>query len=166
MSVSFKPVSWNVMKLAAFGKRMLNLAPMAKEIETLIIQGNREGAMAGVDKNARAYAPLKPITVQTRRGDGPTLAPRGQTSRVVANFYCKATPSRGKLTVTAGWKGEDAEFLKYHQTGFVSRGGHKVPARNPNGIRPDTMVKIQNCIDRWFKFSAMSNIDIQSSDIA
>jgi phage gpG-like protein len=165
LSVSFKPVSANFLKLAGFAKRMMNLQPLAREVETILIQGNKAGALAGVDKLAKPYAPLKPITLQTRVGDGPPLAPRRASSRVVTNFYAEAKPSWGKLQVTAGWRGEDIQFLKYHMTGYKHyKSGNKVPARNPMGIRPETQNQISEAVKRFFRGTAKASFSTTATN--
>lgn len=158
--IEFEPIRRNALALAGYHARLLNLRPLARKIEQIVIEGNRRAAAAGLDKNDDAYAPLRPSTIATRGGSGPPLAPRGAGSRVVTNFVAKTSVRRGAITVTAGWQG-DTEWMQYHVTGYRHRSGTIVPARNPSGIRPLEMARIQAEVDRHFKFNARANFDVQ-----
>lgn len=158
-TASFKPVSYNLIKLAKFAKGLATLGSLGKEVCTVLVEENKYWALQGDDKDEKPYAPLKAITLKSRDGDGPPLAPKREASRVITNYYANNKTWRGKLNIQAGWKG-DVDFLKYHFTGYRSRAGNPVPARNPNAIRPQTLAKINTLVDEWFQNTAKAAFNV------
>lgn len=164
VKVDFKVVSTRLKDLKTFNKQVKNLSRLAEKMKRVIIEDNKKFALMGEDKRQRGYASLRPSTIETRAGDGPPLAPRRTNSRVVKRFYCDPVVSNGNITFRAGWRGGDVEWMKYHFTGYKHRSGRRVPARNPNGIRPETMTRLKKLASDHFKGLAKNTIRTTPND--
>jgi hypothetical protein len=130
----------------------------------VIVEDNRAGVLSGLDKDGNRMAKVtyrtgvarktrfrsgaamgKRTARFTRKGlsgseyqglTGPPLAPRGASSRVIANL--KRRPIRGKegvWTIACGWDGvvskRGTPFLPYH-----FNGAGRLPRRDLRGVRP------------------------------
>lgn len=127
----------------------LDLFEVCREIGDLIYQDNVTARLEGVDKDGQPFQPLAASTLaDERRGPGPPLAPKGLSSRVIANFEVEVSrDGDSAYRIEGGWPTFDKIF--FHVTGFQHAGGGWVPERNPWGIRPEAMVKIEDLFDTY-----------------
>ena len=121
-----------------------DLRPLAREIAETLVEGNREGLLAGSDADGDAMAELADSTYGRgdRGGLGPPTIPRFSGSRLIDRFRARVEPNasgRGSV-VRAGW--DDAPEVKYLRSGT-----RHMPARNPVGIRPATRAEIQQLVN-------------------
>jgi hypothetical protein len=119
-----------------------DLRPLAERIKQIIVEGNEQGLLAGLDADGKPFAPLADDTYARGRGGlGPALSPRFSASRFIDRFVVTIVPiPGGGLSIRASWPG--VPEVEFHRTGT-----RHMPARNPVGIRPETTVKIQRAID-------------------
>lgn len=158
VKADFKVVSTKLKDLKKFNQQIRKLDTLASKMRKVVVDDNRKFALLGIDKYERDYAELRPSTIRTRRGSGPPLAPRNGTSRVIRRFYCDYTTSNGQITLNAGWRGADVEWMKYHFSGYRHRSGYRVPARSANGIRPSTMRALKQLAENHFNGLAKNTL--------
>lgn len=94
----------------------------AKEVAELIREGNRIDRLRGVNPDGQS---LRPVTVRIRRyegASGPPLAPFGESSRSITQFYAREQSSDFGWTVTAGYRGNIARILRWHAEGRSGSG--------------------------------------------
>jgi hypothetical protein len=115
-------------QLSELARRCGNLSPLAAPVRQVLVDGNRERALAGTDAQGRAFAPVKASTRKTRGGPGPPLAPRGASSRIVTGYVVAVLAGVGRLTFTGSWPG--LPWVEYHRTGTK-----RMPRRDPFGFR-------------------------------
>lgn len=81
---------------------------------------------------------------------GPPLAPRGEESRVVANFVTRTHFEPGRTRVEAGWldvvSPKGTEFLPFHFSGT-----NRLPQRDLAGIRPWGQAAIFDALEIWIE---------------
>lgn len=128
----------------------LDMMPLAEDIEDFLKEDNRRARALGVDVDDKPLRELAPITIKTRHGDpfAEPLIPHDSLSRVSADFVTNSTAlSDGDAVVTGAWP--NTPFLHLHVTGYTSRGGNQVPARNIVGIRPSARLNIARMLFEW-----------------
>lgn len=123
-----------------------DLMPLALDLKEAIVQGNREGLLAGTDGDGVPFAPLKPSTYKRGRGGlGPPLIPRYNASQLIDRFRVEIQPGGVEgVRLKATWPG--VPQLKYFKTGTKH-----MARRNPSGIRPATRKKIEQIIVAYKK---------------
>ncbi len=158
MSVSGGGLDSLVRDLDDLDRKARDLAPLARRVASTLEAGNRAGAVAGVDKDGRAYEPIKDVTYALTkaftghdRAGGPPLASKGAGSRIVTDFTTSVVQiGVGHLLVVGEWP--NLPWLQYHQDGYTSRWGNPVPQRDPVGARPVTWEAIGDEVDRFLEF--------------
>jgi hypothetical protein len=119
------------------------LMPLALDIKQAIVEGNREGLLAGTDAGGAPMAELKESTVRERvrreGGFGPPTIPRNTSSQLIDRFRAEIEPAGEGFRIRAGWIG--VPQVKYFKTGT-----RNMVARNPVGIRPATRQKINELV--------------------
>lgn len=133
-------------------KRRLDLFDVTKQIRDVILEDNTTARLAGIDADGLATLPLSPATLaDPRRGPGPPLVPREVSSRAISNFEVDIQREGGtndnSYRIEAGWP--SFPQIQFHVTGYLHHGGSVVPARNPMGIRPEAMVRIEDLFDSY-----------------
>lgn len=120
-----------------------DLRPLAEDVAKAIVDGNREGLIAGTDADGRPMVELADSTYKRgREGLGPPTVPRFSGSQLIDRFEVKVEPSSGGkgFRINCGWRG--VPQVKYFKSGTKN-----MPARNPVGIRPETREKIRQIIN-------------------
>lgn len=106
----------------------------ADACEAALKRGNRDDRLRGVDRRGRPLVPLKSGRKGRYAGaKGPPLAPFGEASRSISQFFVRVTRRRAGWTMTAGFSGEGAEILGFHATGSGPN-----PVRDVFGVSPAT----------------------------
>jgi hypothetical protein len=145
----------------------------ARDIAAIVRAGNRRARLAGTDKDGRPMAPLRSARKGKYRGaSGPPLAPFGDKSRIIANFYAEESVSAGGgFEIRAGWRnvlsdpprGRGARgwinrkisrvtgrgrvpFLAYHFAGTPP-----MPKRDAAGIDPKTRAEVEARWRLWYR---------------
>jgi hypothetical protein len=124
-----------------------DLRPLAERIRQIIIDGNEQGLLAGLDADGVPFAELRESTIEGRvrreGGFGPPLVPRNSASRLIDGFRVVVEPtSDGGFSIRGSWPGVP-------QVEFFRTGTKNMVRRNPVGIRPETSEKIQAAIDEF-----------------
>jgi hypothetical protein len=152
-STTASGISGNLDEILAQLHRIQNpdLRPLAEQVAEVIVEGNRDGLLAGTDATGAPMAELADSTYRAtgmarRGGLGPPTVPRFSASSLIDRFKVSVdTNSSGKgFVIKAGWIGVE-------QVKFFASGTKYMPARNPVGIRPETRVKIQTVVDNFAK---------------
>lgn len=120
-----------------------DVKPLAELIGGALIQGNRDGLLAGTDGMGRPLAPLSATTIQ-RWGSHSPLLPNGENSPLIAGFTVQVETTPDGARITAGWNG--VPELPQLRTGTAT-----MPARDPVGIRPATRTAIQGIVSDFAK---------------
>lgn len=115
-------------RLSERARRCEDLSPLAAPVRDLVSQDNREAIMAGQDCDGHRVADLSPWTIATRKGTGPPRAPRGTSSRMVADLVVSVLSGVGRLSYTKSWP---MDWVRFHMDGT-----RKMPRRDPSGVRP------------------------------
>ena len=123
----------------------VDLAPLAATIRQILIDGNREGLLAGLDADGAPMAPLAPETIRSRRGGyGPPTVPRFGASGLIDRFNVDVTiGANGNFRIVAGWDGQ------VPQASYFNSGTSRMPRRKVSGIRPADRAKIQAALDEF-----------------
>jgi hypothetical protein len=122
-----------------------DLRPLAERIRLIIIEGNEQGLLAGLDADGQPFVELRESTIEGRvrreGGFGPPLVPRNSASRLIDGFRVTVEPtSDGGFSIKGGWPGvPEVEFFR--------TGTRHMARRNPVGIRPETQTRIQEAIN-------------------
>lgn len=119
-----------------------DLVPLALDIKQAIVEGNREGLIAGTNADGSRAADLEPSTIERgdRGGFGPPRVPRYAGSRLIDRFRVEVEPNAtGGFRINAGWVG--VPQVKYFRAGT-----RNMVARNPVGIRPATGKQIMDAV--------------------
>jgi len=159
VDVNFEPLKKKHVNLKQYQAKIKNPVALAETLKSRIIASNRARALKGNDHKGKPFAPLRPITLATRRGSGPPLAPMRGGSRIVKNFVVDYKISNGKITLTAGWR--DMDFMKYHITGYRHRSGRWVPARNANGVPRNLDKTMRADAKAFYKMDGKVNFKVQ-----
>jgi hypothetical protein len=87
---------------------------------------------------------------QYKKLTGPPLAPRGEESRVIANFATQTHFEPGRTRVEAAWldvvSPKGTPFLPFH-----FEGSGRLPQRDLAGIRPWGQAEIFNALENWIE---------------
>lgn len=116
---------------------------LALDLKEVIVAGNREGLLAGLDADGVEMAELEESTIKRGRGGyGPPTIPRYSASQLIDRFRVEIMPSaQGGVRLQAGWDG--VPQVKY----FNKPGGTKwMKQRRVSGIRPATRARIGEII--------------------
>lgn len=159
LEISFDPFKKAHANLKQYKQKIANPAVLANTLQQRMIASNKARALKGNDKDGKPFAPLRPITLATRRGPGKPLSPRGSSSRIIANFYCNYRIVNGKIQLTAGW--DNMDFMKYHITGYRHRSGRWVPARNANGVPANLKKTMLRDAKEFYKLDGTVKFNIQ-----
>jgi hypothetical protein len=118
-----------------------DLRPLAETVRQIIVDGNEQGLMAGLDADGVPFAELKDRTYEARRGGmGPPLIPRFSASQLIDRFRVVVeTTSDGGFIIRGSWPG--VPQVEFFRTGTVH-----MAKRNPVGIRPETRARIQQAV--------------------
>lgn len=148
-------------------------ADCARDVAAIVRAGNRRARLGGIDKDGRSLTPLKSERTGKYRGaSGPPLAPFGERSRIIANFYAipRSAPGGG-WEITAGWRNVLSDpprgrglsgflrrtisratgsgrvpFLAYHFAGTPP-----MPRRDCAGIDPTTRAEVEARWRLWYQ---------------
>jgi hypothetical protein len=123
-------------RLQDIARRCGDLSPLREPIRKILIEGNRQRALAGVDAQGRPFAPLAASTLRYRSGKGPPLAPRFAGSREITGYVLDVQAGVGRLSFAASWPGQP--WMEYHATGT-----RYMPKRSPYGFRQVDLDKIR-----------------------
>jgi hypothetical protein len=123
-------------RLSDIARRCGDLSPIKEPVRKILVEGNKARALAGVNAQGQAFAPLAASTLRYRRGTGPPLAPRGTQSRVVTQYVVNVTAGVGRLSFTGAWP--SVHFMEFHATGT-----RYMPRRDPYGFRQVDLDKIR-----------------------
>lgn len=126
-------------RIADLARNAADLSPLRDPVRTILVQGNRERALAGTDAQGRRFAPLASSTLKRRKGSGPPLAPRREASRVVTGYSVNVQAGPGRLTFAASWPGQP--WMEYH-----ARGGGRLPRRDSYGFRQQELEKVKDLL--------------------
>lgn len=145
----------------------------ARDVAAIVRAGNRRARLAGTDKDGRPMAPLRSKRTGKYKGaSGPPLAPFGERSRIVANFYAdESVAPGGGWEIRAGWRNVLSDpprgrgfrglvrrtfgrafntgrvpFLAYHFAGTPP-----LPRRDAAGIDPKTRDEIEARWRLWYR---------------
>ena len=127
---------------ALFGRmRLMDLKPLALQIEKRLVEGNHEGLDAGTDAQGATFAPLAPSTLKDRRrGAGGPMIPVSPGRRFIEGFQSTTEP-RGDhaYAVVGSWDG----VSRFHRVSARIPGSdRRRPARDVVGVRPATWALI------------------------
>jgi hypothetical protein len=144
-------------------------------LERLAWEDNRDGLLAGKDKDGVPFVPIKESTRRTRRSatgtadpDAPPLIPARERSRAIANYQVASLrKSRASWVILGQWlnvlSAKGVPFLPYHFSGTKGRQrrnakGHfmagfigRLPKRDADGIRPEGREKIRGALRDWLR---------------
>jgi hypothetical protein len=121
------------------------LDDLMQRIAAILKEDNAAAVLAGTDRHGQPLAPLRPSTLERRKGDGPPLAPLGGGSRVATQYVTThEINSENDQSVYAGWSMPD--WLWAHLQGNESR---NLAQRDIGGIRPATWDRITRAVDEW-----------------
>jgi hypothetical protein len=114
---------------------------LALDLKEVIVEGNREGLLAGLDADGVPMAELKESTIKRGRGGfGPPTIPRYSASQLIDRFRAEIGPTaNGGVRIKAYWDGVP-------QVQFFKTGTRDMARRNPSGIRPATRERIGEII--------------------
>jgi hypothetical protein len=123
-----------------------DLYPLALDLKEAIVEGNREGLLAGLDADGVPMAELKESTIRRGRGGfGPPTIPRYSGSQLIDRFRAEIQPTaEGGVRIKANWDGVP-------QVQFFKTGTRDMARRNPAGIRPATRERIGEIIAAFKK---------------
>ncbi|WP_422929040.1 hypothetical protein [Singulisphaera sp. PoT] len=130
-------------RLAALDFQLADFTHLGARLQNIFIESNRDRSTQGVDRDDVEFAPLnwgQPLTpkeYRKRGGMGPPLLPRGEASREISDFAVEIQIGLFNLEVRGHWP--NSPWMNYHVSGFTSRGGNSVPARNPAGLVPNAL---------------------------
>jgi hypothetical protein len=110
--------------------RIQNPQGITENLRAFFLDSKRRQLLHGVDENGVPFAPLADSTLKRRHGNGPPLAPQGESSEIITRMQVTVTPEPHQVQVTIRWPGLD--WVKYHVTG-----GRHLPKRNPAGFSQD-----------------------------
>lgn len=136
----------------------LDMLPLAEDIETFLRSDNKAARALGLDVEDKPLKELAPITIKTRHGDpfAEPMIPHYDLSRVSQDFETHSTSlDDGDAVVTGAWP--NTPFLYLHVSGYTSRGGNPVPARNIVGIRPSARLTIARMLFDWVESKVESD---------
>jgi hypothetical protein len=151
----------------------LDATPLMLSWMQIIESDNRQGVMAGIDKDG---VPMAPVTYRPRgapkrhlrrkvgaynpgvggnlssseyrRLGGPPLAPRGTGSRVITNLLTGHGREGDQWYALGYWEGvvspKGNPFLRYHFTG-----AGRLPRRDLRGLRPTGRAKALTALTAW-----------------
>jgi hypothetical protein len=115
------------------------MAAFRDGVKKAVVEGHKEGILAGTDKMGRRLAPLAPSTLKNRKGTGPPLAPQFAAARVISSLQVDWQRASGISVMVAKFVGMDSKagrpFMQYHMTGAPAV---NLPKRDVGGIRPKT----------------------------
>jgi hypothetical protein len=121
------------------------VAPLLNTWKQLVIEDNKNGVLAGTDKDGKPAPPVKP---RKGRGNGPRLAPRGVSSAVISKFEVRTDATA--RSITAGWAGVKSKkgvaYLAYH---FAGAGRN--PRYDLRGVRPAGRSKMASAMQTWIR---------------
>lgn len=129
-------------RLADIARRCGDLSPLAEPVRQVLIEDNRERALAGVDADGNPFAPLAPSTVKQRQRmglSGPPQAAHGPQSRVITGYVVDVQAGPGRLSFLGSWPALD--WIRYHITGTS-----RMPQRNPMGFRRAALDRIRGML--------------------
>ena len=119
------------------------------ELERLAWEDNRDGLLAGKDKDGQRFAPLAASTLKYRKGTGPPLIPNRTRSRMIANYGVTSfRRSDGNWVILGAWRNvlskKGVPFIPFHADGtrFMAR-------RDLVGVRPEGKRKIGAALTQW-----------------
>jgi len=103
---------------------------------------------AGIDRYGRAFAPLKPYTIEHRKSDmgeadpnAPPLIPAHGLSRTNAYFDGRAFPDRAEFF----WRNDWGKILHFHRIG-----AGRLPVRDTIGLAPGSLAFIRAQMAKWW----------------
>jgi len=103
---------------------------------------------AGIDRYGRAFAPLKPYTIEHRHSEmgeadptAPPLIPAHGLSRTSAWFDGRAFPDRAEFF----WRNDWGKILHFHRVG-----AGRLPVRDTIGLAPGSVAWIRAQMARWW----------------
>jgi hypothetical protein len=135
-----------------------DLGEIMPELERLVRQDNRDGLLAGTDRNGQAFAPLSPQTIKYRRSatgtadpNAPPLVPARERSRAIANYQTTSGRlSDGNWVIIGAWRNvlspKGVPFLPFH----VEGDGH-LPVRDLMGVRPFGRLAVGLALQTWLR---------------
>lgn len=126
------------------------------ELERIAWEDNRDGLLAGQDKDGAPFVPLSPYTIRHRRSatgtadpNAPPLIPARNRSRAIANYRVTSfRKSKGTWVLLGAWQNvlsaKGVPFL-----GFHAEGAGRLPVRDIFGVRPEGQAKISAALKTW-----------------
>lgn len=129
-------------RLADIARRGGDLSPLAEPIRRVLWEGNKERALAGEDAQGNRFAPLSPATIARRKGNGPPLAPRGASSRIVTGYVVSVLAGIGRLSFTGSWP--ELDWVQYHADGTK-----RMPRRDPFGFRQRDLDRVREMVREY-----------------
>jgi hypothetical protein len=112
------------------------------DILDIVKTDHTDKMLRGVDRYGQPRAPLAASTIKKgRRGNGPSLIPRGRQSRFIRNFKAEWEQHGGDYVLFARFTGmvgkNGVPWSVYHLTGASKPGTNWVlPRRDVSGITP------------------------------
>lgn len=128
-----------------------DLGQLMPDLERIAWQSNRDGLLAGTDRDGVPMAPLAASTLRYRKGDGPPLVPRRNQSRMIANY--RVTSFRrpdGNWVILGAWQNvlskKGVPFIPFHADGT-----RRMPRRDPVGVRPLGRLQVGVALRAWIQ---------------
>lgn len=122
-----------------------DLTPLVETVREIMLEDNGAGIMARTDSFGDRMDDLKPSTLRRRSGQGPQLAPEGESSPIITGYQVDDEEvGFNHVRLTGTWPG--LPWVHFHVTGFTVQSKHgpvAVVARDPTGVRPDGIEKIR-----------------------
>lgn len=113
-----------------------DLRPLAEDVKGIMVQDNRQMMLAQTDIFGDRVDDVEQSTIKRGRGgDGPPRVPRGEESRMIADYEVDVQETTNGYLLSGEWP--NTPFVHFHSTGTK----HMV-ARDPVGISPDGLEKI------------------------
>jgi hypothetical protein len=123
--------------------RRPDLTPLAEAIRGIMVQSNRDDLLAGRDIHGRAVPDVLPATIRRGRGgDGPARVPRGESSRMIADYRVDLQPSTDRILLIGSWPG--TPFVHFH-----AGGTSRMVSRDPVGLGPDGQERVAEALDAF-----------------
>lgn len=96
---------------------------LARNIQYILVEGNREDRLRGVDSRGRPLVPWRVRVGRYAGRTGPTLAPRGTASDVIAGYFARIFNQGQGWRIRCGIKSPKAYIFAFHAEGKSGRWG-------------------------------------------
>jgi hypothetical protein len=90
-------------RLDVLARRCGDLSPIAGPVRDLLLKGNREMFLSGLEDTGQSVRPLAASTLSRRKGTGPRAVPMRENSRAVRDCVVVVHAGPGTLQISKAW---------------------------------------------------------------